>query len=1522
MSEIKLKFDVNHKPIAPTVVLATRSCNKLGTIAAEDLTVKGSLKNGYEISFIANKETNPNWDEISDLRLVWVPEWDIWFEISVKVNETSYLYKDVLGTSLGEAELSQIIIRNTEINTENDIARSDYKPTIIYNFDDSSASLMHRLMEKAPHYKLIHIDKSLSKLQRTFSFNEKSLRDCLNEIATEIDALLIIHSGSESDGSIQRGISLYDLKAHCNNCGHRPDDEDNSDICAKCGSTDIVDGYGEDSGIFVCSENLSDNIELETNIGEVKNCFKLEAGDDTMTAAVMACCPNGSGYLWYVSDETRADMSEALRAKLAAYDNALLEAESREFDLSDFMPSNAIAKYNAIAEKYDKSKLNNITGYTNLQNAIYDIIDFGLYVEHSMMPNVGIPTTTATEQMTYLIDNLSSVSVQRLMGLSSITASSYISQAVRAIIDPRYSVEINNATLNGTIWGGDITITSYSDENDTASYDDFSVELNENYTEFVKKLIDRILNTKEHLEFDIVALFKLDNSEFANKIKEYGLIPLQSFFDSCQACLNILIERGGTDINKDLGSLYSEYYSKLGLLQNEIKVRESEAKVIADMQERLIGIVGDVHNELDFEKYLGSELWMEFSAYHREDTYKNENYISDGLDNAQLFSRAMEFIKTAKKEITKAGTLQHSITSNLYNLMAMPEFKDVAEKFKLGNWIRIRIDNKMYLLRLIEYRIRFDSLETIEVTYSDVMYDGTVGQDIDDIKSLQDSYKSMASSYGSVSKQASKGNDANNQLHSWVSDGLEVSKTRFLDDAVNQNITWDKNGMLFRKYDEISDDHSPEQLRIINSTIAVTDDNWETVKTAIGGFDYLDPVDNTVKHSYGINAELLIGKLILGEGLGLYNETNSMSFDTNGLKITNNNNSFAVNPNDSNSLFCLSNKNGKILWVDENGSLHLHGDGAGLDLTANSSITKLSNSISIIPSSQVFVKTGDEEIYSPETITLTAISSGVLNYQWYKDDEILDGQVNSILTVSPTDIQESTSVFKVVGKDINDNTYTDYITIAKLENGTQGQDGYTVLLSDGYIEIPTRTNYHPEVSSEYSCKVRVFEGLTELSYSNDYPSLSDGQFYFTTSGSAKGILVINEMDGGITLQTDTAQEIDICSEINIDITLYNGKTMTQKIRLHANMDRYISQHESNIKQLDNKISLSVKEHHSTVPICSADDPSNEWTDIEKTETNVGYLWYDTRKKGDVFDDCDESEANDFVGIKRWNGSGWDEVLSSDSTNWSSITQSLIEQTAKSIHLSVKDGESGTKLVLSSKYSSFESPEIKLKGVVTVEDLSATGTTVIDGSRIKSGTIDASMISGENLQTDYWQLNQWGLFCRNDLSSETWSGIITLESQQDDLGAYRTLAHSYFSSVHFASNFIKQYTAQVIAVWNPLGQPGSFVDLGRAAASSQRYKIIDRELTTKDIESLYNIKVVFAKYKDDYLSDTDERFNKNMPMFIAEDVDEHFPIAVDHINGQAENWNFRIMIPAMFQMIKDQKSRIDTLEEELKNLKGE
>lgn len=107
---------------------------------------------------------------------------------------------------------------------------------------------------------------------------------------------------------------------------------------------------------------------------------------------------------------------------------------------------------------------------------------------------------------------------------------------------------------------------------------------------------------------------------------------------------------------------------------------------------------------------------------------------------------------------------------------------------------------------------------------------------------------------------------------------------------------------------------------------------------------------------------------------------------------------------------------------------------------------------------------------------------------------------------------------------------------------------------------------------------------------------------------------------------------------------------------------------------------------------------------------------------------------------------------------------------------------------------------------------------------------------------------------------------------------------------------------------------------RSASSAKRYKDVREDIDAQSIENWYSIQTVWAKYKDGYLSSEDENSGKYMPMFLADDVEQHMPEAAIHMDGKIEDWNYRVMIPAMFAMLKQQKLEIDSLKQELDEVK--
>lgn len=950
----RLNFDTSGNVEDITFVLANKSGDKISNITnVTDIVTKHAMNSYSEFSFNAHKELNRNtlrcWNDIKDFKLMWIPEWDMWFEIYVKISEENEDIKFITGKSLGEAELSQIMLYNIEINTETDISRDDYKiPTTFYNPDHPEASLVNRLTEKAPHYRFAHIDISLMNIQRTFTFDKKSIYDALKEVAEELNCLFVFGCGSDANGKPERTISVYDLEANCKDCGHR---DTFVDKCPKCGSTNVTNGYGEYTNVFISRDNLVEEVTYTTDVDSVKNCFKLTAGDDLMTAAIRSCNPNGSDYIYYFSDAVRSDMSEQLQEKLSAYDKLYEEYQkTHNFDID----SSFVNNYNAIVTKYIKyddslKKIESpITGYPKLMRTYFDTIDMVQFLKNKLMPNITKPDNSAKSQGEYLMENLpSSAATTSLKNLSVSTANNIMISLAQSIVKGSFKITVTETTLSNDVWRGKFNLKSYSDEDDTYTSSPVSIGINENYEEYVRQRIEKILNKSDDNYYDIVGLFKQDLTVFKSELKKYCLDSLNTFQKCCQSCIDIMVQQGvasdsstattSNAINAKAiyDSLYVPYYNKLNAIQDEILVREDEVytvegkynnqnELIQDgVQIEIERIIGDVQDTLNFQKFIGDELNKEFCAFLRMDEYSNDNYISDGLDNTELFQNAFDFINVATKELYKSATLQHSITGTLKNFLRMREFAPIVNSFKNGNWITIQIDDEIYKLRIIEYTIDFASSQNIDVTFSDVISAKDIASDI---KSILDQASNMATSYGSIVRQSDMNSNFSKKMSDMILKGLDMTNTKIVSSADNQDITWDEHGLLCREFNDILNDYNPCQLKIINHGLYITNDGWKTAKAGVGQFYYFDPKDKVYKEGYGIIADTLVGNLILSSQVGIYNEEKSIEMDKNGIIVTTN----TYNKNVFTIKKEITDDEGNItyerqLYIDDNGNIVLGG---------------------------------------------------------------------------------------------------------------------------------------------------------------------------------------------------------------------------------------------------------------------------------------------------------------------------------------------------------------------------------------------------------------------------------------------------------------------------------------------------------------------------------------------------------------------------------------------------------------------
>lgn len=110
-----------------------------------------------------------------------------------------------------------------------------------------------------------------------------------------------------------------------------------------------------------------------------------------------------------------------------------------------------------------------------------------------------------------------------------------------------------------------------------------------------------------------------------------------------------------------------------------------------------------------------------------------------------------------------------------------------------------------------------------------------------------------------------------------------------------------------------------------------------------------------------------------------------------------------------------------------------------------------------------------------------------------------------------------------------------------------------------------------------------------------------------------------------------------------------------------------------------------------------------------------------------------------------------------------------------------------------------------------------------------------------------------------------------------------------------------------------------------SSSSKRYKHNIQKINSNsedklDPHKLYDVDVVTFKYNNDYLHPSDQRYNTEIPGFIAEDIHEKYPIACNlDKDGNPEMWDIHVMFPATLKLIQEQHEEIEQLKQRIEIL---
>lgn len=396
------------------------------------------------------------------------------------------------------------------------------------------------------------------------------------------------------------------------------------------------------------------------------------------------------------------------------------------------------------------------------------------------------------------------------------------------------------------------------------------------------------------------------------------------------ASYNAVIEKNGgvpVGIQNELSATIAELDSLILSVKKQIAAVQSDLDSLAVVQKGIEDSIVAIHNEVSILSYFTESEYEELCNYIYEGSYTDEYItVTDSMTYSQRFEQMKTLYDRAVMRLERISEPTQEFSIDMENFIFSKRFEKWSQELETGCLINVELEeNDIAALFLSNITVNYDDKE-LSMTFGNrfnrfdpqALFNDVLGD-----------IKKSANSIGYIKEilYPVKNGEFSAMKEAIDSSGI-LTKDAVLA-STNQEILIDDTGILGRKYLE-NGEYDDKQIKITNQTIVFTDDGWDSSSTAVGNFLFNNPLTGEVEERYGVIADTLIGSVVLSEEVGIYNESNSITMDTNGFTLT----SDYTLDQPSKKVFTIQKKllddtgeeyYSKQLYIDDNGNLVLNG---------------------------------------------------------------------------------------------------------------------------------------------------------------------------------------------------------------------------------------------------------------------------------------------------------------------------------------------------------------------------------------------------------------------------------------------------------------------------------------------------------------------------------------------------------------------------------------------------------------------
>lgn len=325
-----------------------------------------------------------------------------------------------------------------------------------------------------------------------------------------------------------------------------------------------------------------------------------------------------------------------------------------------------------------------------------------------------------------------------------------------------------------------------------------------------------------------------------------------------------IIEAGGEPIRvcEEIADTISEIDRLVSECQSKIEKETLKLTSVNEYIESGKKEISKIQNSLSMNSYFSKDELDELMCYIYEGSYNDEFVvITDIMKYTEQFEQMKLMYDRAVATLEKRSTPTQEFSVDVESFIFEKEFLPWSNQLETGCLIQIDLE---------EGDMASLFLSAITVNYSEKNMSLTFGNRLNkfDIKSLfETTLGQISRSANSIGYLKDTVSPIKNGEIDEMKNALQSSKDLTMASALsskNEQFVIDGCGITGRRM--VSEGkYDPKQVKVTSRSIVFTDDAWQTCTAAIGEFEVGDG-----ETTYGLNAKAIVGEMILGNNLKIY----------------------------------------------------------------------------------------------------------------------------------------------------------------------------------------------------------------------------------------------------------------------------------------------------------------------------------------------------------------------------------------------------------------------------------------------------------------------------------------------------------------------------------------------------------------------------------------------------------------------------------------------------------------------------